>query len=127
MLIISLSYSTISLLDGRLGTAQEVALPGRQHELAHAGVGDRDMLVRIQQYIATTTPEMRCPWNSRVVVITIEDHFPECDAIPGLELKAKQHEEVEAEKLELILKRDRIELKYLEEKRTAEHLQARRV
>ena len=47
-----------------------------------------DMLVVMQQYIATTPPEQRCPCTRGVVLNTIEEHFPECEAVPALELKA---------------------------------------
>ena len=120
----------LELLNNQLaGWSREVrvskwrALTGKL-DLAHAGVQDRDMLVRMQQYITTTRPEMRCPCTRGVVLNTIEKHFPECDAITALELKAKQLAEVDAEKIQLDLKHQRIEHKWFDNRTTAEHLQA---
>ena len=93
-------------------------------DLVHPGDLNRDMLVRMQQYIATPPPEMRCPCTRGIVLNTIEEHFPECDASPALELKAKQLAEVKADRIQLDVKRQRIEHKWLDNKTTAEHLQA---
>ena len=93
--------------------------------LEHPGVKGRDMLVGMQQYIATTLPEMRCPCTRGIVVNTSGEHFRECDAVPGLELKSKQLAAVDAEKIQLDLKRQPIEHKWANNKTTAVHLHAR--
>ena len=94
-------------------------------QLAHHCVQDPDMLVRMQQYIATTPPEMRCPCTLGLVLNTTEDHIPEGDAVPTLELKARLLPEVDAEMIHLDLKRQRINHNFLDNRTTAEHLQAK--
>ena len=71
-----------------------------------------EMLVRMHQYIATTPPELRCPCTRGIVLSTIGEHFPELDAVSGLELKEKQMAEVDYENIQFELKRQRIEQKW---------------
>ena len=96
---------------------------GVKIDLVHQRVLDRDMLVHMQQYIATTLYDMLCPWTCGVVINTIDEHFHECDAVPALELKAKLAD-VDDEKIQLDLKRLRIESNWHHNRTTAEHLQA---
>ena len=65
-------------------------------DLAHPAVQDCDTLVRMQHYILTTRHDMRCKCTRGIVLNMTTEHFPECDAIPGLELKAKQLAEIDA-------------------------------
>ena len=67
---------------------------------------------------------MRSPCTRGIVLNTIAEHFPEWDAIPALELKAKQLAEIDAEKIQLDVKRQRMEHKWFENRTTAEHFQA---
>ena len=92
--------------------------------LLNPSVKDRDMLMLMEQLRATTPPELRCACTRGIIRNTIGEHFRECDAVPGLELKAKQLAEVDAERIQLDLKRQRIEHKWADCKATAVHLQA---
>ena len=77
-------------------------------DLVHPGVCDRDMLLNMQQYFATTPHEMQCPCTRGVVLATIQDHYLKCDAIPAFELKQKQLAEVDVEKIKLDLRRQQM-------------------
>ena len=44
------------------------------------------VLGRVQHYLATTPPEERCPCIKVVVLDKSSQHFPCCDAVPGLVL-----------------------------------------
>ena len=92
--------------------------------LALPSLVHRDILVVMQQYIATTAPEQRCPCTRGVVLNTIEEHFPECDAVPALELKSQQMEQLDAERMQIDLSRQRIEQTWLDNQRSADLLQA---
>ena len=76
----------------------------------------RDMLIAMQQYIATTPAEQRCPCT--------RGPEPECEAVSALEVKAQQLAQLEADRLRLELRRQRIEQTWLDTKWSAEHLQA---
>ena len=90
--------------------------------LVHEAVEDRDMLIRLEQYIPPTPHEIRCPCTGGVVVPAIPEHFPECDAIPALELKARQLAEVDAVKVQLELKPRCIDRNWTD-KKTVDQLQ----
>ena len=81
-------------------------------DLVHPWVVDRDILLKMQQFIAMTPHDMSCPCSRRIVLATIEEQYLEWDAIPALELKEKQLAEVDAEKSQLQLRRQRIEGKW---------------
>ena len=52
------------------------------------------VLGRVQQYLATTPPELRCPCNKGVVLEKARQHLAGCDARPGLLLmEEKLHKE----------------------------------
>ena len=84
----------------------------------------RDMLIAMQHYIATTPPEQRCPCTRGVVLNTIQEHFPECDAVPALELKAEQLAQLDAERMQIELRRQRIEQTWRNNQTSADLLQA---
>ena len=46
----------------------------------------RDMLIKMQQYIALTPHALRCPCAQGMEVNSISDYFPGCDQVPALEL-----------------------------------------
>ena len=69
------------------------------------------MLIVMQLFIATTAPEKRYPCTRGVVLNKFEEHFPECEAVPALELKAQQLVQMDAERMQLDLRRQGIEQK----------------
>ena len=91
--------------------------------LVQETVRQRDMLLVMQHYIATTPPEQRCPCTRGVLLNTIQEHFPECEAVPALEVKAHQQAQLDGERIQIDLRRQRIEEKWLDNKRAVEHLQ----
>ena len=53
----------------------------RRASLVHIeGRDGGDTLLKLQQYIAVTPPEKRCPCEHGVELTQSADHFPECDA-----------------------------------------------
>ena len=92
--------------------------------LALPSLVHRDILVVMQQYIATTPPEQRCPCTRGMVLNTIQEHFPECDAVPALELKSEQLAQLDAERMHIELRRQRIEQTWRDNQRSADLLQA---
>ena len=56
------------------------------------------------------------------MVATVEEHLGDSDAIPALEMKAKQLDEIEAEKIHLYMRSKRIDRKWKDDKATAQHL-----
>ena len=92
--------------------------------LDHPTLCERDMLVAMQKYIATTPPEQRCPCTRGVVLNTIQEHFPECDAVPALEWKSEQLAKLDAERMQIELRRQRIEQTWRDNQRSADLLQA---
>ena len=90
-------------------------------EIVHPADMNHDILVRMQRYISTTPPEVRCPWTPGIVRNTIQELFHEWNPIPALEFKATRLAEIDADTIQLELKRHRIEHKWLEKKTSAEH------
>ena len=84
----------------------------------------RDMLIAMQHYIARTPPEERCPSTRGVMLNTIQEYFPECEAVPALELKAQQLAQLDEDRMQIVLRRQGIEPTWLDNQRSAEHLQA---
>ena len=78
----------------------------------------------MQQYIATTPPEQRCPCTRGVVLNTIEEHCPEGDAVPALELKSQEMAQVDPERMQIEVRRQRIEQTWCDNQRSADLLQA---
>ena len=50
----------------------------------------RDMLERLQHYIATTAPTKRCPCKKGVVLVKTSQHVGACDAKPAVYRKENE-------------------------------------
>ena len=67
---------------------------GKELKLWNQGDDDRLVLGLVQEYLATTPPELRCPCNKGVVLEKARQHLAGCDARPGLLLmEEKLHKE----------------------------------
>ena len=67
---------------------------GKELKLWNQGDDDRVVLGRVQEYLATTPPELWCPCNKGVVLEKASQHLAGCDARPGLLLmEEKLHKE----------------------------------
>ena len=78
-------------------------------KVAKVGDLDRDMLVKMQPYIATLPHRLRCPCADGIELAKFELQFLGCAAVPALGLKEKLLEEVDAGKTQLDLRSERIE------------------
>ena len=67
----------------------------------------RDLLDRLQHYMATTPPEKRCPYGKGVVLLKAKQHMGSCDAKPALLRKESELKKVEGER---VLKRQRLDI-----------------
>ena len=66
----------------------------KELNLWNQGDDDRVVLGRVQEYLATTPPELWCPCNKGVVLEKASQHLAGCDARTGLLLlKEKLHKE----------------------------------
>ena len=71
-----------------------VGSKGEGVEPLESGDEDRVVLGRVQHYLATTPPELRCPCNKGVVLEKANQHLAGCDWRPGLLLlEEKLHTE----------------------------------
>ena len=91
--------------------------------VANVGDLDMDMLLRMQQYIATVPHGLRCPCSQGIELAKTEQHFPGFDAVHALALKDKLLEKVEAEKTAIDLRSQRIERNWQESMTLALNLQ----
>ena len=91
--------------------------------VANAADPLRDTLIKMQKYIAVTPHALRCPCARGMEVESIADHFPGCDLVPALELKETLLADLDAEKLQLELRRQRIERNWQETKTRAQVLE----
>ena len=57
--------------------------------VGNVGNADRDMLLKMQQYVPVTPHALRCPCAQWLEFDTIGDHFPGSDLVPALEIKEK--------------------------------------
>ena len=96
---------------------------GPKLDVINPGVVDRDMLIKMPQFSATTPHELPCPCARGMVLNKIEAHFPVCDAIPAIELKEKPLGEVDAEKMQLDLRFQRIVRNWQDTQTMAQSLQ----
>ena len=82
----------------------------RRASLVHIEGRDAgDTLLKLQQYIAVTPPEKRCPCEHGVELSQSADHFPECDAAWTLRKRELQLAVLQDEEIALAKKKSKIE------------------
>ena len=89
--IIGVDYLLERFSNQEAGWSSEVRV-GKLRALAYKlGVGnvwnERDMLLKMEQYIAVTPHALLCPCAQGLEVDTIGDHFLGCNLVPALEMK----------------------------------------
>ena len=72
------------------------------------GDKQRDVLERLQHYIARTPPAKRCPCQKGAVLVKASQHMGPCDEKPALIRKESELEKLEEG--ERVLKRQRLDI-----------------
>ena len=60
---------------------------------------ERLLLRKLQEFVAKTPLEQRCPCKHNVVLATSEDHWPGCDVIPAIQIEEDEKRMKEKEKV----------------------------
>ena len=81
------------------------------------------MLLKKEQSIAVTPHPLRCHCAVALEVDRIGYHFPGVELVPALEQKEKLFADVDAEKLQVDLRSQRIERNWQNRKKRAHHLE----
>ena len=80
-------------------------------QLGLSGEDDRGILRNLQEYVAVTHPQARCPCKHGVVLARVDDHYPGCD-----NTFAQRAREMAAERFQERLRELREEQEAMEER-----------
>ena len=89
-------------------------------QLGLSGEDDRAILRNMQEYVAVTPPQARCPCKHGVVLARVDDHYPDCE-----NTFAQRAREMAAERYQVQQRELREQEEAMERRRQMEIVQAR--